>query len=510
MSVVRRNIIANFAAKPWVVLMSLIFVPLYVRFMGIESYGLVGIFVSIQSISGFLDMGMSTTLNREMARLSVLPGSDQNMRDFVRTLEIIYWGVGLCIAASVIAMASPIAGYWVHAEKLSPSAIRQAIMIMGGVIAFQWPRRFYAGGLMGLQKQVLLNCIDVGAATIRGVGTVLILWLISPTIQAFLTWQIIVSLFYTLTAATALWKSLPVGGYLPRFRKSLIEGVWRFSAGLTGISIVSLMLTQTDKIILSKLLTLEMFGYYTLATVVAQSLYNFYGPIYNAVFPKFSQLISSSDIIELKFLFHKSCQLLSVIVLPVAVVIAMFSAEVMFLWTGDMTIVLNTRYLVSVLILGTALNGLMHLPAGLQFAAGRTKLILYSDISAVIVLVPMIVISVTYYGAIGAAFSWLALNIAYILFVIHFLFKELLPTEKWRWYLVDVGVPLVSALLVALAWRLIAPEVVSRPYLIGYLAVVSFTTLASSAVMTPYTRSLISDGINRIRLGYQESSTGGK
>ena len=45
------------------------FVPLYIKFMGVESYGLVGIYFPLLALSDFLDMRLSDTMNREMARL---------------------------------------------------------------------------------------------------------------------------------------------------------------------------------------------------------------------------------------------------------------------------------------------------------------------------------------------------------------------------------------------------------------------------------------------------------
>ena len=56
------------------------------------------------------------------------------------------------------------------------------------------------------------------------------------------------------------------------FQKQLLKGIWRFTAGMSGISILAVILTQLDKVILSKMLSLEMFGYYTLASMVAMSL----------------------------------------------------------------------------------------------------------------------------------------------------------------------------------------------------------------------------------------------
>jgi len=67
---VRHNIIANFAGKAWHGIFSLAFVPIYIKIMGVEVYGLLGIFLSLSALVALLDMGLSATLNRELSRLS--------------------------------------------------------------------------------------------------------------------------------------------------------------------------------------------------------------------------------------------------------------------------------------------------------------------------------------------------------------------------------------------------------------------------------------------------------
>lgn len=307
--------------------MGLAFVPLYIKFMGVESYGLIGIFASLLAILSLLDMGLSATLNREMARLSVLPGREQEMRNLARTLEIIYWCVAIFIGIVIMAIAPFIAHRWVKAGQLSPQTIEQALRIMGFAMALQWPASFYSGGLMGLQKQVHLNAINIGMSTLRGAGAVLILWLISPTIQAFFSWQIIISIINTCFLAFFLWHNLPSTEKRASFQKQLLAGIWRFAAGMSGISILVIILMQLDKIVLSKMLTLEMFGYYTLAGVVGMSLYRLIVPVFSAIYPRFTQLVSLGDQAGLKQLYHKSCQFVSVLILPVTVVVAMFSWE---------------------------------------------------------------------------------------------------------------------------------------------------------------------------------------
>jgi O-antigen/teichoic acid export membrane protein len=161
MSVLKKNIAANFGGGVWTGLMNLVFVPLYIHFLGIEAYGLIGIFATLLGMFALLDMGLSSTLNREMARLAVQPGNAREMRDLVRTLEIPYWLAGLLIRVIVIGLSPFIAYHWVKADHLTPHTVQTAIMIMGLAVAFQWPMSFYSGGLMGLQRQVLLNVINV-------------------------------------------------------------------------------------------------------------------------------------------------------------------------------------------------------------------------------------------------------------------------------------------------------------------------------------------------------------
>ena len=209
MSQLKKNIVANFVGSGWIALMGIIFIPIYIKFLGIDSYGLIGIYTSLQALFGLLDIGLSTTLNRELARLSGQTDKAGEMRDLVRTLEIIYWILGAAIAFAVILLAPLIANYWIQPGKLSTDTIQQAIMVMGLTIAFQFILTFYSGGLLGLQKQILLNSITILITTLKFAGAILVLWLISSSIQAFFIWQTLIGILATILVAYFLWQNLP-------------------------------------------------------------------------------------------------------------------------------------------------------------------------------------------------------------------------------------------------------------------------------------------------------------
>jgi O-antigen/teichoic acid export membrane protein len=502
MTLIKKNIAANFTGSIWQALMGLVFIPLYIKFMGVESYGLIGIFATLQAIFVILDMGLSATLTREMARLSVLPGREQEMRNLVRSLEVIYWCVSVFIGMAIMTISSFIAHYWVKAGQLSPQTIEHALRIMGFAMALQWPASFYSGGLTGLQRQVLLNVINIGMSTLRGAGAVLILWLISPTIQAFFSWQIIISIINTCLLSFFLWHRLPRTEKRATFQKQLLTGIWRFAAGMSGISILATILTQLDKIILSKMLTLEMFGYYTLGGVFGMSLYRLIGPVFSAVYPRFTQLVSLANQNGLKQLYHESCQFMSVLILPVSVVVAMFSYEIMLIWTQNKITAEKSHVLVSILICGTALNGLMNIPYGLQLAHGWTRLALSANAIAIIILAPMIVFMTSQYGVLGAASVWVILNGGYVLIAIHFMHRRLLLREKWNWYWHDVGLPLMASLLIPSLCRIFIGSHVSQFMTIIYLILISISTLAITAITTKTTRIWFFNKLSNLKLAY--------
>ena len=498
MSRVKTNFFANLAGSGWTALVGLACTPLYIQFLGMEAYGLIGFYFMLQGVIQILDLGLSPTMNREMARYSVLPGKSAEARDFVRTLEVGYWAIGILIGCAVWYSAPYIATHWIKAGTIPTLEVRRAVTIMGALAALQWPLSFYQGGLLGLQRQVLLNGITIAAATMAGGGALLILWLVSPTVSAFFTWQIVVSLLQAGVTTFALWRCLPGSDHAARFDPGITRNIWGFAAGMSGITITALVLTQLDKVILSKMLALTTFGYYILAGMVGNGLSGLLiTPMFNTIFPRFSSLVASGDEKSLLEMYHGSTQVMAVMILPVAVVVAFFSREIMHLWTGNLEIANNTAPIVSILVGGTALNGLMNLPYALQLSHGWTRIGLAINAFFIVILVPAIILMTRFYGAAGAASVWLGLNGIYMVIGVPLTHRRLLKGEAFRWFAKDVGIPFAGSLVIAGVARMFFPvfDSPSRFLPVSLLLLVLVLTAAGAAICTPATRDYISQSI---------------
>ena len=491
----KSNLLANFAGAGVAALLQLAFIPFYIRFLGIEAYGLIGFYIMLQAVLQVLDLGMGPTTNREMARYSVQPEKTAESRDFLRTLEAGYWAVGVS-AGALIAVAAPvIATRWVNIGALPLPVARQSFTWMGALAALQLPLTLYQGGLMGLQRQVLLNGVRIAMAILGSGGAVLVLWLVSPTITAFLGWQLLVTILQTAILGWSLWRSLPLPGHRPGLAPSLLKNIWRFAAGMSGITVSAIILTQLDKILLSKLLPLKMFGYYTLATAVGNGLYVVITPVFNATFPRLSAMVASRDENGVRELYHLGTQVMAVLVLPLAAMLAFFSHELMALWTGSPETARNTAPIVSILVAGTAMNGLMNLPYALQLAHGWTRIGLMINTSFIFAIVPAIIFLTLRYGAAGGAAACALLNAAYIAVGVPSTHRRILPGEAWRWGLGDVGPPLAAALLVVAAGRHLIPSSMTNGATALTLGALWVSCAGIAAMAAPMTRAwVISQG----------------
>lgn len=482
----RHNIIANYSGRAWTSLLSLAFVPLYIKLMGVEVYGLLGVFMSLGALLSLLDMGLSATLSRELSRLSTVSDTADEARNLVRTFEVVYWGTGVLIGIVVVLMAPLIARYWINTGEVSYETVEYALKLMGISIAFQWPGGIYTGGLIGLQRQVVLNVIRSVMVTVQHVGALLVLVLISPTVLTFFLWQSFVGLMTTIALGIWVWKSLAGSCSAAKFDRILLVKNWRFATGMTGISLVTILLTQLDKIILSKMLPLEVFGYYMLAFNVANSLNNFSFPIYSALLPKFTQLVAMGDVEGLASLYHKGTRLLSTLMIPIVTTVIFFSNEILALWLNDPAVSENVQPILVLLMIGTALNALMVVPFSLQLAHGWTRFSIYKNLIASLLLVPLLLILVNRHQGIGAAIVWLVLNLGYLVIEVPIMHRRLLKKEMRIWYRRDIIQPLLQVLVVVLSLYIALPDNASQSITFAWILVTLIFSYAASAWGTRY------------------------
>ncbi len=467
--------------------MGFAFLPFYVKYLGIEAYGLIGFYALLQSWLNLFDLGMTPTLSREMARFRGGVLNVRSIRDLLRSMEWIAIILALIIGAAVVVVSPWLAHSWFHSEQLSPNQVTQACMIMGLVSALRFIESIYRSSVIGLQRQVIYNVIVGVTATFRGLGALAVLAWVSPTIQAYFVWQVLVAVFSLICMGACTYLSLPPHGRRAEFSPDALRQIWRFAGGMTGISILAFLLTQVDKIMLSKILTLSEFGYYTLAASIASVLSVVIAPITLAWYPRMCELVADTDGSALATTFHQGSQIVSVFSAAIAVQFFFFAEPILRLWSHNLSLSHDVAPLLTLLAAGNFLNGLNWMPYQAQLAYGWTKLALVMNSIAVLVVVPTVLYATTHFGAFGAASVWVALNTCYLLIGSHLMFRRILSKEKLIWFKNDLLFPILASLVVPFGLKAVFKYELSTLLqilllLISLVGALTCSTLASSSL----------------------------
>ena len=459
MSRVRFNVAANIVGQVWAVLLAIVCTPFLIKLLGIEGYALIAFYAVLQASLQMLDLGFATTVNREVARLSSKESSADTgaLGGFVATAQRWYWILGSGIGLAMLFATSLIAKAWLHPENLSPEDLTDSATLFGLLACLQWPFSFYQNGLAGLQRQVTLNLTTIPFSALSNLGGLLILWLGPRSVASLLAWQAAVMLVQVIVIRAQFWRCVGVPKEMRIASLTTLKDKWRFSLGMGGISITGFVLTYLDKLILSRLLSLESFGHYNLAGTLARGLYVLITPVFNAYFPRFSALSSGPDGASMRLCYHNATQVMAVLILPLSLVIGMFSYEIAFLWLQDASIARSVAPIASLLVVGTCLNGLMNIPFALQLARGNTRIGLYINSCLVAALVPAMIFATYRYGVVGGAAMWGVINGIYLLVGLPITHKYLLPGETGNWLRFDIAPPLLAALAIAGVGRLVLP-----------------------------------------------------
>ena len=435
------NVIAGMGNSALTALLGLAATPFYLHFLGVEAYGLVGFFVAMQALLSLLDLGLSPTMNREVAR-AVAKGEMQGVRSLLHSLGMLAFLVAVLLAGLVVAGAAPIASYWLSAQEMPTGQLSTAISLMGVAIACRWPAGLYQATVNGAERLIVSSTIASAYAAVATIGSVCVLTWVSPTIGAFFVWHAFAALMYTLFLRAAAWRTLggragAIAGLTP------IRRVWRFSAGMGVIAVTSVLFTHMDKLLLSAMLTLESFGRYTLATMLASGIYVFVVPVFNAVYPRFSALVAAGDGARLLYLYSIGTRIVATLVFPLASVLLVFSEPLLALWTQDAAVARSTAPVLALLVAGTALHSVMYFPYALQLAHGRPRITVTINLTMLALLVPTTVLLTMTFGEIGAAGAWLLLHAFHLAFGTRMTHRHLLRGYGLRWLTRDVGVPLL-------------------------------------------------------------------
>lgn len=384
-----------------------------------------------------------------------------------------------------------IAGDWLRVQALPAHEVLAAVQLMAPAIALRWTSGLYRATLTGLEHLVWLAGFNSLVATLRFAGVLpLLLWFgTSPTV--FFGYQLAIAALELAVLSWQTYRWLPQlpGGARAGWQMAPLKPVLRFSLSIAFTSSVWVLVTQTDKLVLSRVLPLDEYGYFSLAVLVAGGILALTAPIGTALMPRMAALEASGEHAALIRLYRQTTQLVAVLATAMAVTLAYGAEPLLLGWTGNEELARRTAPILTLYALGNGLLAVAAFPYYLQFAKGDLRLHLIGNAAFVVLLIPAIVWSAVHYGGVGAGVVWLAMNLLSFVAWLPLVHRRFEPSLNRRWYLNDIAAIVAAGAGMGYAVNLIAPGwSAPRPTQLAFVGLLAVATITAGAMASSVLR----------------------
>ncbi len=493
------NTIANYIGLAFSTLATLAVVPFYIDILGAEVYGLIGFFIVVQVWLSLLDMGLSPTLARQAAR--VRAGREKDVfPDILRSFEWIFLLISLGIAVAAWLFSDWVASHWLQVETLLPNEVAYCVVLMGLVIAIRFFSSLYRSGINGLEDQVWLSGATVVFVALRTFFSVLFLLVVSDTPSHFFEYQAFIALLELFVLRFRFYGSLSSWVNLTgaRFSYYAIKELLPFSLSVAYASTVWIAVMQVDKLILSKYLLLSEYGYFTVVVVLSNGILQIFTPAMQAFLPRITALVSQGKEQEMIHLYRNMSQLVTLVVMSSAFIMAIYSEPLIYAWTGDEQAAKWGGDIMFWYVLGNAIVALSSFQYNIQNAYGDLRLHVKGVTLSAIIQIPVMIYAAIYYGAMGAAFAWFSLRLIWFFLWVPLVHGKFIPGVHMKWVLIDI-LPIVIVSFVATLFLHV--DLYSEGYsrigiavyvLFSFLFVMLVSSIASRLIAGRITRLVVS------------------
>lgn len=426
-----RNIVYNYISQIYLGIVGVVFLPMYVHRLGEAAFGIVALNTMIQSCFSLLDIGMSQTLARET---TLYRNKSQTLYEFMvffRPLQLISTMIALIGGGIFYFLSSDIATRWINVGSLNVAEVVLCLQITAVTISLRWLSALNKGVIFGAEEFVWNSKQSIFISTIRYVGVIVSMSLWGDTLLVFFIHQLVVVIIEFFIIKNKVKKLIPACKETIPISFDNVKSRLVFAVPVALSAILWIGISQIDKVILSRTLSIDAYGMYSMAALAAGMLLMLATPITTAFIPRLTAL---KDNQEALFYFYKILTLIMLLVIGSVGITSFFSGhDIIMLWTNDLLVVRKIESVFSIIALGNAVLLLGGCSYCLQIALGNAKRHMIGYFFLLIIYIPLVI----YFGYQGAtvavAWCWLIVSFIFTFFYVTYVHLKIANAHAIDW-----------------------------------------------------------------------------
>jgi O-antigen/teichoic acid export membrane protein len=325
-----RNIVYNFLAQIWFLILPLVVSPYLVGRLGLEKYGILALAGTVIGYLAVLDLGMGTATTKYLA-------DHHAQRDFaamskvIGTSVVIYSGLGVVGTLAISLLARTLV---TRLLQVPPELVPQTVTVFYiSAIGFliNMPLTVFGAIPAALQRFDVLFFQNLVFGTANLLVQVLLLAL-GYSLRALVLGSVATSALGVAAFLIISRRLLPEVRFAPRFDLQTARKILRFSV-LKMFSVLSgIVVFQLDRLLIAIFLPIASVSHYVIPLTLAQKIVSIIPNVTTAVFPAVSDYHARGH--GLAELYARVTKLVALMVLPLSIVLLIFAEPILTVWMG--------------------------------------------------------------------------------------------------------------------------------------------------------------------------------
>ncbi len=366
-------------------LINILLVPFLARAMETEDYGTYGqVLLVISLVEIVFSFGLSKLIFTYLNRKDI-PQEKVLLNTIVASVLL-----GFVAILVIAALAIPISGF------LNNNSINSYLGIYIFCIPFNLMVQVLISALNHLNLVKSISFLSIIHNLIR-VAIILI------AVQVFYSLSILFIGLFSLSVIYCflLWQKIPFSFVKEKIDKSLILNLLKKGFPLSMSGVTTVLLVQTDGIMISNMLSTTDYAIYRMGAIPIPFLFIVYSSFITITLPEVTRLFHSKEHTVLLKLKRKASSMIAAISYPVLIFILIFSKDIVALYLGEKYLASTAVFVIYNFLLFLRINDYRDV----LIADGKTKALLWSDLSIFILNIGLNYFLISQFGVNGAALA---------------------------------------------------------------------------------------------------------
>lgn len=393
-----KHTLANVTGAAVPLLITFATVPLYLRLIGAERYGVLAVIWALLGYFGFFDFGLGRATAQRMARLESSANDER---------------CGLLWTAILLTAVLGIIGgvvLWLSANSLLIHVIsitdENRMEALGAIpwLVLALPLLLVTsamnGALQGRERFVAINAVGIVGNILNQLMPLMVAWLGHQGLEFLVPAALSGRLFSSFLLFIQCRKYVPLHG-MPRIDRAHLKPLANYGGWVSLISMLAPMLVTIDRLMIGAISGAKSVAYYTVPYSVVSYLMILSGSLASALFPR----LAAAQPEDAYALATHSTQILVGIMTPVVIVTLAVVHPFLILWVGE-KFADRAAGVSEIILLGVWLNSFVIPHNARLQAEGRLKTILGIYLCEIPLYFFMLWKGLEHWGIAGAAAAW--------------------------------------------------------------------------------------------------------